>query len=79
MRILIGIYQDQEEANTLYQQKDASPSSVTEVGPFFSKDQALSWMDHLSSKIRSCEKVPVPQENGADTPWHGFTIEDLDN
>lgn len=51
-------------------------TSMTEVGPFFSKSQALSWMKELHGKIENSEIAYIP-ENGEDTlKWYGFTFEE---
>ncbi|MBE0582873.1 MAG: hypothetical protein IH612_03830, partial [Desulfofustis sp.] len=55
MKIIIGIYQNQDDAEDLYRQRAADRSAVTETGPFFSKDQALSWMDYLTTRIVESE------------------------
>lgn len=50
-------------------------TSLTEVGPFFSKGQAISWMKELQGKIENSEIAYIP-ENGDDSlKWYGFTFE----
>ena len=76
MRIILGIYQNQSEADDFYKKREADLSSVTKVGPFFSKDQALSWAKFLSDRIASSEKAFIPENSGQDSPWFGFTFEE---
>ncbi|MCB2216446.1 MAG: hypothetical protein KQH59_10275 [Desulfobulbaceae bacterium] len=75
MKIIIGIYQNQDDADELYRRRAADRSAVTETGPFFSKNQALSWMDYLTARIAECEVVATPDERTDGGPWYGFTIE----
>jgi hypothetical protein len=75
MKIIIGIYQNQDEAEVFYRQRAADLSTVTETGPFYSRDQALSWMDYLSKRLAECEIIAVPDEQKDAGPWYGFTIE----
>jgi hypothetical protein len=75
MKIIIGIYQNQDDADELYRQRAADRSAVTETGPFFSKAQALSWMNYLTTRIAECEVTATPDERADGGPWYGFTIE----
>ena len=75
VRILIGIYQNQDEADTFYQDRSVETSAITEVGPFFSKDQALSWMETLLNRLSSCEKAYLPENQSEELSWNGFTCE----
>lgn len=51
-------------------------SSLTEVGPFFSKNQALSWMQELQSQIENSEVALIPEINDQKLQWYGFTFEE---
>lgn len=75
VRILIGIYQNQDEADAFYQTQSIEASAITEVGPFFSKDQALSWRESLINKLTNCKKAFTPENNSDDKAWYGFTCE----
>ena len=51
-------------------------TSLTQVGPFFSKNQALSWMKELHDQLENSEVAHIP-ENGDDAlKWYGFTFEE---
>ena len=50
-------------------------TSLTEVGPFFSKSQALSWMKELHSQIENSELAPIPEGGDKTLKWYGFTFE----
>jgi hypothetical protein len=51
-------------------------SSLTEVGPFFSKNQALSWMKELHSQIENSELAHIPESENNQLKWYGFTFEE---
>ncbi len=50
--------------------------SLTEVGPFFSKNQALLWMNELHSRIDNSEIAFIPEISDMESPWYGFTFEE---
>lgn len=51
-------------------------TSLTEVGPFFSKKQALSWMQELHSQIENSELTHIPESGDSQLKWYGFTFEE---
>lgn len=51
-------------------------TSLTEVGPFFSKNQALSWMNELHGKIENSEVALIPEGGDNTLQWYGFTFEE---
>lgn len=51
-------------------------ASLTEVGPFFSKNQALSWMQELHSQIDNSEVAFIPDSGDMKLQWYGFTFEE---
>ena len=51
-------------------------SSLTEVGPFFSKNQALYWMQELHSQIDNSEVAYIPESGDLKLQWYGFTFEE---
>lgn len=76
MKINIGIFQDKMDATRVYRERMADITSLTEVGPFFSKNQAMAWMNELHSKIDKSEIVFVPEKTVEHLQWYGFTFEE---
>ena len=73
VKIIIGIFQNKEDVTRLHRDRMLDISSLTEVGPFFSKNQALSWMKELHSQIENSELAHIPESgdkqlNGMDLP-----------
>lgn len=76
MKIIIGIFQDKEDLTRFNKQRMLDFTSLTEVGPFFSKDQALLWMKELHSRIDNSEIALIPVHSVTDLKWYGFTFEE---
>lgn len=76
MKIIIGIFQDKEDVTRFNKQRMLDFTSLTEVGPFFSKDQALLWMKELHSRIDNSEIALIPVHSVKDLKWYGFTFEE---
>ncbi len=76
MRIIIGIYQDKEDVAKFNKKRLLDISSLTEVGPFFSKHQALLWMNELRSRIDNSEIAFIPETSSKELKWFGFTFEE---
>ena len=76
MRIIIGIYQDKEDVAKFNKKRLLDISSLTEVGPFFSKHQALLWMNELRSRIDNSEIGFIPETSSKELKWFGFTFEE---
>ncbi len=77
MKIVIGIFQDREILMSLFRHPDIDCSSLQEVGPFFSKDQAQSWMAELRERIDPCRLAAVPVTDDPRKKWYGFTLEEV--
>lgn len=76
MKIIIGIFQDKEDLTRLRKQRMLDFTSMTEVGPFFSKHQAQVWMKELHSRIDNSEIALMPEHPANDLKWYGFTFEE---
>lgn len=76
MRIIIGIFQDKDDVAKFNKQRMLDMISLTEVGPFFSKNQALLWMNELHSRIDNSEIAFIPEISDMDLQWYGFTFEE---
>lgn len=75
MKIFIGITQDLDEIEQLVLHKSGEITSVTELGPFLSKDEALKWLRYLKSKISDIEEVCTKRKFLKEAGWYGFTFE----
>ncbi len=76
MKIVIGLFQDKKDATELYRKRLHDITTLTEVGPFFSRKQALAWMRELQNKIEDCEVAFLPEKQEANKQWYGFTFEE---
>jgi hypothetical protein len=76
MRIIIGIFQNKEDVTRFNKRRMLDMISLTEVGPFFSKNQALLWMNELHSRIDNSEIAFIPEISEQDLQWYGFTFEE---
>jgi energy-converting hydrogenase A subunit M len=76
VKIIIGIFQNKEDVTNFYKYRMLDITSLTEVGPFFSKNQALSWMNELHGKIENSEVALIPEGGDNNLKWYGFTFEE---
>lgn len=76
MRIIIGIYQNKDDVTKFHKSRLLDTISLTEVGPFFSKNQALLWMNELHSRIDNSEIAFIPENSDMALQWYGFTFEE---
>ncbi|MFH0782958.1 MAG: hypothetical protein V2B20_13560 [Pseudomonadota bacterium] len=76
MRIIIGIFQNKEDVTRFNKSRMLDIASLTEVGPFFSKNQARLWMNELHSRIGNSEIAFVPETTEKELKWYGFTFEE---
>lgn len=76
MRIIIGIYQNKDDLIMFNKSRLLDMISLTEVGPFFSKNQALLWMNELHSRIDNSEIAFIPEVSDVELKWYGFTFEE---
>jgi hypothetical protein len=76
MRIIIGIFQNKDDVAKFNKRRMLDMISLTEVGPFFSKNQALLWMNELHSRIDNSEIAFVPENSDMELQWYGFTFEE---
>ena len=76
MRIIIGIYQNKDDVKKFNKRRMLDMISLTEVGPFFSKNQALLWMNELHNRIDNSEIAFIPEISDMELKWYGFTFEE---
>lgn len=76
MKIIIGIFQNKEDVSRFNKKRMLDITSLTEVGPFFSKNQALLWMNELHGRIDNSEIAFIPEYSEKQLQWYGFTFEE---
>ncbi len=78
MKITIGITQEpQQTVQSLFSTQNGS---LTEVGPFLSRAEALDWLTYLKHRITDCEEIiPADQPETTIQAWYGFTFEAIDS
>lgn len=75
MTIMIGIHQHQDKIDKLYQSMGIHAGTLTAVGPFASKEDALFWQQELIEKITDCTVIDPAGPEDEHLPWHGFSFE----
>lgn len=76
MKILIGLFQEKKDATEVYRQRLHDITTLTEVGPFYSKEQAVVWMKDLQQQLGDSEVVLLPEKQLPQLKWYGFTFEE---
>ncbi len=75
MKIIIGITQEPEKFKEFVTLQYGETGTLTEVGPFKSKIDALNWLVYLKSLIGDFEEIIPDLQSGKDAIWSGFTYE----
>lgn len=75
VKTFIGITQDSDEIEQFVVHNNGKLASVTELGPFLSKSEAVNWLEYLKSKISDIEEVYSVRELLIEDSWYGFTFE----
>jgi hypothetical protein len=76
VKIIIGIFQKKEDVTRFHKYRMLDITSLTKVGPFFSKNQAHSWMKELHAQIENSEVAYIPASDDDTLKWYGFTFEE---
>ncbi|WP_419174821.1 hypothetical protein [Desulfosediminicola sp.] len=77
MKIIIGITQEPAKLKEFLFQHYGQSGSLTEVGPFLSKMDALNWLVYLKSVIGEFEEIIPELQSGKDSIWYGFAYESV--
>ena len=72
---MIGIHQKQDKVDKLYESMGLHAASLTAVGPFVSKEEALSWQHDITDKITGCKIIDPAGPEDDQLPWYGFSFE----
>ncbi len=75
MTIMIGIHQKQDKVDKLYESMGLYAASLTAIGPFVSKEEALAWQQDLTDKITDSKIIEPAGSEDALLPWYGFSFE----
>lgn len=75
MTIMIGIHQKQDKVDKLYESMGLHAASLTAVGPFTSKEEAMAWQLDLVNKITDCKIIDPAGPEDTNLPWYGFSFE----
>lgn len=75
MTVMIGIHQQQEKVDKLYENLGIRAASLAAVGPFHTKDEALDWQQTMRQKIGDCQVIEMGNPEDTATPWYGFFFE----
>ncbi|WP_153306611.1 hypothetical protein [Desulfogranum japonicum] len=77
VRIIIGITQDPKRISKLLAIHRGRKSTLIEMGPFISEEDAKNWLALLKSKICSMKEIVQEEECDEDKLWYGFTFEQM--
>jgi len=72
---MIGITQELSEIESIITLNKGDSSSLTEVGPFLSEKDALSWLSFLKSRIGDIREIYSKPDPHKGSVWYGFTFE----
>jgi len=75
MTLMIGIHQQQDKVDKLYENLGLHAAPLTAVGPFSSKDEAVAWQTDMQEKIPGCQVIDPAGPEDSETPWYGFSFE----
>ena len=75
MAILVGIHQQQDKINRLHESLGLRAGSLSSVGPFLSKKEALAWQQNMQQRFTECAVISFGEEETAAIPWYGFAFE----
>lgn len=78
MKIIIGITQEPIKLKEFLFMHHGKSGSLTEIGPFLSKMDALNWLVYLKSVIGDFEEIIPELQTGKEAIWYGFTYEHAD-
>jgi hypothetical protein len=79
VKILIGVTKEPERIKDYLSQHHGQAGTLTEVGPFPSRVDALNWLVYLKSRIGNFQEIISASQVGEDELWFGFTFEQADH
>lgn len=75
MKILIGVTREPKQIESYLSKYHGHKETLTEVGPFVARLDALNWLAFLKSRIGNFEEIIPDVQSGQDDLWYGFTFE----
>jgi len=75
MTIMIGIHQQQEKVDKLYENMGLHAAPLAALGPFPTKGEALTWLEEMREKLKDCQIVDPAGPEDSQSPWYGFSFE----
>jgi len=75
VKIIIGITQDPAHIEDSISRYTGEKHSLTELGPFVSRTEALDWLVFLKSRIGNFEEIHADAVKNDEAVWYGFTFE----
>lgn len=75
MKILIGVTKEPEKIQEYLSEHNGQDGTLTEIGPFLSRLDALNWLVYLKSRIGNFQEIIPASQSGKDDLWYGFTFE----
>ncbi len=79
MKILIGVTKEPEKIKSYLFQHHGKDGTLTEIGPFVSRLDALNWLSYLKCRIGNFKEIIPASQSGEDDIWFGFTFEQAGN
>ena len=75
VKILIGVTKEPEKIKDYLYQHHGQDGTLTEIGPFVSRLDALNWLVYLKSRIGNFQEIIPASQSGEENLWFGFTFE----
>ena len=75
VKIYMGVTKEPERIKDYLCQHHGQNGTLTEIGPFVSRLDALNWLVYLKSQIGEFEEIIPRDQGGMQDLWYGFTFE----
>ncbi len=79
VKIIIGITKEPKEIKGYLCQHHGQDGTLTEIGPFVSRLDALNWLTYLKCRIGNFQEIIPASQSGEDNLWFGFTFERVED
>jgi hypothetical protein len=75
VKIFIGVTKNPEKIKDYLYQHLGQDGTLTELGPFASRLDALNWLAYLKCRISNFQEITPTSQAGEEDLWFGFTFE----
>lgn len=75
VKIYMGVTREPEKINEYLTNHCGIKETLTEIGPFVSRLDALNWLVYIKSSISHFQEIIPSSQSGKNSPWYGFTFE----